>query len=96
MWSRTDEHLTSVYKVAYLLDPLSFVGNTWGDEVKVLNGYEFSRALGRKQAPADIPLHGTTITDPAFTVDSVSITSSTTPDVQHVMSMEKLSCMPTK
>jgi hypothetical protein len=61
LWRGTTAFATSVAKVAYMQNPLQFVHELWGDAIKVVNGYEFSANIGRKQAPDDIPLHGAVI-----------------------------------
>jgi hypothetical protein len=80
MWTRTCDYVASLAKVAYMLNPLKTVNDCWGDAIKIVNGYELSADIGRKQAPADIPLHGTVIADPNITVDFITV-SNVVPDL---------------
>lgn len=77
-WTRTTDYLVSRVKVYFMLHPLDLVSSAWGDEVRSLNGYEFSPAIGRKQGVADVQLHGEAA-DHALTEDDVTVTFISAP-----------------
>lgn len=91
MWTRTLPYVTSNLKTYFRLDPLSFVGSTWGDETVYAGDYELVRPIGRKAHIADTLVHGEPINRTTLSSSSASFTCTLAPFATTVFMVEVVS-----